>query len=84
MSIQRLKTSLAKRVMSDKLLDLLAEIEVLKYRRGIVKGNIAKYKKAGDTKNESIHKNRYEELVKLEKEIQADIFAEVRLVFGEY
>lgn len=84
MITSRSKNSLAKRVVSDKLLDLLAEMEILKYRRGIVKGNIAKYHNAGDKKNESIHKNRYNELLKLEKEIKADIFAEVRLVFGEY
>lgn len=76
--------SLAPRRISDKLIDLLAEKEALPYRRGIVKGKIDEFKKAGDEKMVSIYQNRYNELVKLEAEIKADIFAECRRLYNEF
>lgn len=76
--------SRAKRLISDKLIDLYVEQEMVKYRRGIVKANIEKYKKLGDTKNASIHQNRYNELVELEKDIRKEIFDEVRKTYREY
>lgn len=78
------KTGRVKRIISDKLLDLHCEMETLKYRRGVVKANIEKFKKLGDTKQLSIHQNRYNDLVALEKEIKADIFEEVNKLFNGY
>ena len=70
--------SRAPRLMSDRLLDLLAEKEAVKYRRGVVKAAMTRFNKIGDTKMESVYKNRYDELVKLAKEIENDIFDEVK------
>ena len=75
--------SMAPRLMSDKLLDLLAEKEAVKYRRGVVKSKMMRFEKVGDIKMASIYKNRYEELVKLSKEIENDIFEEVKKLYGE-
>lgn len=75
--------SRAPRLMNDKLVDLLTEKEVVKYRRGIVKAKMLKFEKAGDKKMASIYKNRYEELVKLAKEIENDIFEEVEKLYGD-
>lgn len=77
-------TGRVKRIVNDKLIDLQCELETLKYRRGIVKANIAKYKKLGDEKMVSIHQNRYNDLVALEKEIKADIFEETKKLFNGY
>ena len=77
-------TGRVKRLMSDKLVDLICELEVLKYRRGRVKANIAKYEKLGDKKNASIHQNRYNDLVELEKEIKKELWAEVDDKFKGY
>lgn len=77
-------TGRVKRIVNDKLIDLQCELETLKYRRGIVKSNIAKYKKLGDDKMVSIHQNRYNDLVALEKEIKADIFEETKKLFNGY
>lgn len=78
------RKSIAKRYITDKIIDLLAEKEIVKYRRGIVKGNIEKYKAQNDERNASIHNNRYQELIKLEKEITADIFTEVKRLYNGY
>lgn len=77
-------TGRVKRLMSDKLVDLICELEVLKYRRGRVKANITKYEKLGDKKNASIHQNRYNDLVELEKEIKKELWAEVDDKFKGY
>lgn len=77
-------TGRVKRLMSDKLVDLICELEVLKYRRGRVKSNITKYEKLGDKKNASIHQNRYNDLVELEKEIKKELWAEVDDKFKGY
>ena len=77
-------TGRVKRRVSDKLIDLQCELETLKYRRGRIKANIVKYQKAGDTKNASIYQNRYNDLVELEKEIKAEIFAETDRLFNGY
>ena len=73
-----------KRLISDKIIDLESELFTLKYRKALVKAEMKRYRLAKDKKMESVFKNRLEDLCMLEKEINADIFAEVRRMFGLY
>lgn len=84
MAVSITATGRVKRLVNDKLIDLHCELETLKYRRGRVKANIAKFKKLGDEKMVSIHQNRYNDLLELEKEIKQEIFNETDKLFNGY